>query len=102
MGYVTEKIFNCFAAGCVPIYWGAPNVTDYIPKNCFIDRRDFGSNAEVYDFIKSMSQGVYETYLKNIQIFLDSDQARLFARDHYVPAHISMILDAERAAYGKE
>ena len=25
-GYITEKIFSCFAAGCVPIYWGATNV----------------------------------------------------------------------------
>ena len=22
-GYITEKIFDCFFAGCVPIYWGA-------------------------------------------------------------------------------
>jgi hypothetical protein len=25
-GYITEKIFDCFFAGCVPVYWGAPNV----------------------------------------------------------------------------
>ena len=34
-GYITEKIFDCFEAGCVPIYFGAPNVETYIPKNCF-------------------------------------------------------------------
>src|SRR4051794_23704286 len=28
-GYVSEKIFACFAAGCVPIYWGAPNIEEY-------------------------------------------------------------------------
>lgn len=33
-GYVTEKIFDCFATASVPVYWGAPNITDYIPKNC--------------------------------------------------------------------
>ncbi len=30
-GYITEKIFDCFFAGCVPVYLGASNVTDYIP-----------------------------------------------------------------------
>jgi alpha(1,3/1,4) fucosyltransferase len=25
-GYVTEKLFHAKAAGCVPIYWGAPDV----------------------------------------------------------------------------
>ena len=42
-GYITEKIFDCFFAGCVPVYWGAPNVTDHIPEDTFIDRRDFKS-----------------------------------------------------------
>jgi len=40
-GYITEKIFDCFFAGCVPIYLGASNVTDYIPENSFIDKRKF-------------------------------------------------------------
>jgi len=31
-GYITEKIFDCFVSGCVPIYWGAGNITDYVPK----------------------------------------------------------------------
>src|SRR5438445_11355992 len=24
-GYITEKIFDAFSAGCVPVYWGASN-----------------------------------------------------------------------------
>ncbi|MDP8234400.1 MAG: glycosyltransferase family 10, partial [Candidatus Saelkia tenebricola] len=36
-GYITEKIFDCFLAGCVPVYWGAPNVTEHIPVNTFVD-----------------------------------------------------------------
>jgi hypothetical protein len=35
-GYVTEKIFNVFLAGSIPIYDGAPNVTDYILPGSFI------------------------------------------------------------------
>ena len=47
---VSEKIFDCFAAGNVPIYWGASNVTDYIPEDCFIDMRSFSSFEELYQF----------------------------------------------------
>ena len=46
-GYITEKIFDCFFAGCVPVYWGAPNITEHIPQNCFIDRRKFKSHEEL-------------------------------------------------------
>ena len=82
-GYITEKIFDSFAAGTVPIYWGASNVADYIPKNCFIDRRDFKDFAAVYEFIRSMDQATYETYLKNIETFLQSDRAKLFSHQMF-------------------
>jgi hypothetical protein len=95
-GYITEKIFDCFAAGCVPIYWGAPNVTDYIPKNCFIDRRDFGSDAAVYEHIKSMPESVFNKYIANIKTFLASPQGQLFAEKNYVPFFISVVLEAEK------
>ena len=38
-GYITEKIFDCFFAGCIPLYRGASNISDYIPSSCYIDRR---------------------------------------------------------------
>ncbi len=99
-GYITEKIFNAFAAGCVPVYWGAPNVTDYIPKDCFIDRRAFADDQAVYNFIAAMPRSVYEEYLTRISAFLASDQAQVFAKRHMVPFFIAIIQDAEQAAYG--
>lgn len=34
--YWTEKISDCFLAGTVPIYWGAPNIRDYFPEDSMI------------------------------------------------------------------
>jgi hypothetical protein len=82
-GYVTEKIFDCFQAGNVPIYWGASNIEDYIPKACFIDRRDFASYEELYTFIKNMTKEAYEGYLQHIRDFLQSDAAKLFSSETY-------------------
>jgi alpha(1,3/1,4) fucosyltransferase len=82
-GYVTEKIFDCFAAGVVPIYWGASNITDFIPKNCFIDQRDFKDINEVYEHIRTMDKATYDTYIKNIQAYLESDQAKLFSLEMF-------------------
>ena len=43
-GYITEKILHAKAAGCVPIYWGAPNLeVDFDLEGC-IDAR--GCSAE--------------------------------------------------------
>lgn len=42
-GYVTEKIFDCFYAGTIPIYLGATNISDLVPNEAYIDCREFGS-----------------------------------------------------------
>jgi len=82
-GYITEKIFTCFTAGCVPVYLGAPNVESYIPKECFIDYQDFRSDEELYQFLKSMTKESYEQYLAAITRYLNSEQAQIFSKEHF-------------------
>jgi len=96
-GYVTEKIFSALRSGSVPVYWGAENIIDYVPKNCFIDRRDFASNEELYWHLKLMSEEEYENYLQNIREFLRSDQALLFSKEYY---H-SIFFEAVEPGYDK-
>ncbi len=90
-GYVTEKIFDCFKSGCIPIYFGAPNITDYVPSDCFIDFRDFSNHEELYQFIKSMPKGTYENYIKNIQNFLSSEKGKVFKIDHFYETFLNAI-----------
>jgi len=90
-GYITEKIFDCFEAGCVPVYWGAPNISKYVPKNCFIDREDFASNEALYTFMKNMDEAHYREYIKNIQTFLNSEQAQVFSFDNFVRNTMALI-----------
>jgi hypothetical protein len=83
-GYVTEKIFDSFKAGCVPVYWGASNITDYVPENCFIDRRKFANNASLYSYLKSMKEEEHDKYIKNISAFLGSDKIIKFTDQKFV------------------
>jgi hypothetical protein len=81
-GYITEKIFDCFIAGCVPIYLGAPNISDYIPNNTFIDRRNFNSDYELIQFLKKINEFEYSDYQDNILNFLKSDKAKKFTSSY--------------------
>ena len=85
-GYITEKIFDCFAAGTIPIYWGASNIEEYIPADCFIDRRRFVSMQELHAFMKAMSKEEYEAYILRIHAFLESDAAQKFSWDQLADA----------------
>jgi alpha(1,3/1,4) fucosyltransferase len=82
-GYITEKIFDVLISSCVPIYLGAPNITDYVPSNCFIDRRQFESDQHLFDFIKNMTEEKYQEYSENIKLFLKGPRAALFSAEHF-------------------
>jgi len=69
-GYVTEKIFDSFKAGCVPVYLGAPNVEEYISSECFIEYRDFAGNVDLVEYLESVSEDRYQKYLDRGEDFL--------------------------------
>ncbi|HUD46677.1 MAG TPA: glycosyltransferase family 10 [Candidatus Baltobacteraceae bacterium] len=77
-GYVTEKIFDAFFAGCVPIYAGAPDVTDYIPPETFIDKRNFPDYPSLYRYLKGMSDKEYNDRLDAIETFVRGERIKLF------------------------
>jgi len=83
-GYITEKIFDCFFAGCIPIYWGADNITDHIPESCFIDKRRFNTYESLYDYLMSISEKQYLNYLYSIEDFLKSEKGYPFSADYFV------------------
>lgn len=91
-GYITEKIFDCFFSGCIPIYWGANNITEHIPKNCFIDFTEFKDLNEMYQYITSMSDVVYQSYLVSIDEFLKSDACFKFSADYFSNVVVDCVL----------
>ena len=78
--------------GCVPIYWGAQNITDYIPSNTFIDKRNFKTYEELYAYIKNMPIHEYLNYLNNIENFLKSDKFYLFSIEYFTDTLIKEIV----------
>ena len=83
-GYITEKIFDCFFAGCVPIYLGASNVTDYIPEYTFIDKRKFSDYYELFDYLNQLSEDDYTQYLYAIEDFIRSEKILPFGAKYFV------------------
>ena len=82
-GWVTEKIFDCMRAGCVPIYWGAPNITEYVDPEAFIDRRTFKSDSELEAFLLSITGQEYERFQEAIQDYLRSERFAKFLPPAY-------------------
>ena len=83
-GWITEKIFDCFLAGCVPVYWGPNNVTHHIPERCFIDKRNFDTYERLYEYMAKMTDEKYCDYLAAIESFLQSSKAYPFSIDYFI------------------
>jgi len=78
-GYVTEKVIDCLTAGIVPIYWGAPNIREYLPDTCFIDGRKFSSPADLDAYLGKISETEWAEMLKRGREFLNSDAGHRFS-----------------------
>lgn len=50
--YVSEKLWQSLQAGCLPVYFGAPNIADFLPvpvNKSIINYADFGSPKALSD-----------------------------------------------------
>jgi hypothetical protein len=82
-GWITEKIFDCFYAGTIPIYWGAPDIERWVPAECFIDMRDFDGYEDLREFLYSLTGNQIEAYRVAARDFLRSEQFRPFSKQTF-------------------
>jgi Glycosyltransferase family 10 (fucosyltransferase) C-term len=71
-GYVSERIFECFFARCIPIYSGAPDVAQYVPPAALIDARQFASYEDLERFLRAVTEADARRYLDAAHVFLSS------------------------------
>jgi alpha(1,3/1,4) fucosyltransferase len=94
-GYITEKIFDSFFAGCIPIYLGGKNLIEkHIPTNTFINYEDFSNLEEMYDFLMNLDEERQLEYIQNIENFLNSSKFFIFTNEHYKKTLLKEILNS--------
>lgn len=74
-GYTTEKLYDALLAGCIPIYWGDPKVSEYFNPKRFLNVSDFkndsalvGRIAEIDNNPDIASDIVNEPIFKNEEV----------------------------------
>lgn len=92
-GYITDKIFDCFFAGTIPLYRGAADIGEYIPKDCFIDTRDFKNYEELRKYLKSLSPEEISKYKENGRRFIESAQYKQFCKEHFAKTFLEACLN---------
>lgn len=64
--YITEKLWHPFVVGSIPIYFGAPNIDDWLPceNDCIIDLRRFSTPKHAAEYIIQVATNktLYESF----------------------------------------
>ena len=55
-GYITEKITDVFAAGAIPIYWGAPDVAKDFNPAAFVNCHDYPTLRAAADAVRALDR----------------------------------------------
>ena len=89
-GYTTEKIAEPWLEGCIPIYWGDPEVTRDINPDCFINMHDFDCFDAAIAHIKEVDASP-ELQIKYL--------SAPFFRNNLVPEHLKDEVIAQNLKY---
>lgn len=92
-GWITEKIFDCFFAGTIPIYWGEPEIEKCIPPSCFVDMRNFSGYEELRSYLKSLTDADIARYKENARAFLRSPQFYPFSKAAFADLFASFVAE---------
>jgi hypothetical protein len=92
-GYLTEKIFDCFTSGCIPVYIGTTHKTAPIPADCYIDGDSFKNPAELLQFLQSIDAADHARYQSAIQRFLAGADSIRFTNTHFCRSLVNVIVD---------
>jgi hypothetical protein len=98
-GYLSEKIFDCFTSGCVPVYIGTHHAAPPIPAECYIDGDAFATPHDMLAFLDRVDAARFTEYQAAIRRFLASPGAIRFTNAWWCDTLVTGILgDLARAA----
>jgi hypothetical protein len=91
-GYVSDRLFDCFFARCIPIYSGAPDIAQYVPPSAFIDVRQFPSFPELERFLMRITEDDARRYIDAAHSFLISSAFESWCADHFARDVVDALL----------
>lgn len=82
-GYVSEKIYDAFIAGTIPIYYGNNNKRVNIPRDMYIDLKKFSSSRALNEYLAGLTtetiREMQDRILRGRRAVLERVSTRAFA-----------------------
>lgn len=62
--YFTEKLIDCFMSYTIPVYWGAPNISEHFDSNGIIQ---FSTKEELQNILNKLTPEDYSSRLESVK-----------------------------------
>lgn len=82
--YITEKLLNAYTCGTIPIYWGCPNLGDYINLDSILYLKADYTKADVKELISKIKQ------LDNDDQLYKAKYESVFFKDGKIPDNFQL------------
>jgi hypothetical protein len=82
-GYVSEKIFDAWQGGSVPVYLGEERIAELVPREAFVDARNFRTRRELLTYLQSCPESEWREMREAGQKFLRSAAFRSFTDEAF-------------------
>ena len=70
-------------SGVVPIYWGAPDVFEFIPREAIVSFPDFKNMNALYSFLSQMEEKEWLSYVTAADDFLKDSRKDIFSPEYF-------------------
>ena len=94
--YLTEKLLNAYTCGSIPIYWGCPNVSDYINMECMVYLKPDHTDDDVRKLIQEITE------LDNDPQLYKKKYEQCFFKNGLVPDEFNMTILQHRPCLFKK
>lgn len=82
-GYMTEKMVDCFVAGSIPLYLGAPDINALVPRQAYVDMRDYKSPEQVEEALGAMDESVASEMIRAGREYLKTEAGLLHSYEGF-------------------
>jgi hypothetical protein len=96
---VSERIWDALWADTVPVYIGNTKIDQIVPRECFVDAREFGSAEEMLNFLSQTPRNEWEKYRAAGREFIASDAADRFAPESVAREFLDQIVQIARRSH---
>lgn len=100
--YVTEKIYHPLLVKSIPIYWGAPNISEYFNPKCYIDISAFDSFESAINEIRRIDQNehLYNSFFEESPILPNSKFVNI--TEEHIYSKIEDLLNSSQIPVGEK